>query len=824
MPGLSPKSRARLWILVLAAALAAVAWDTLSRVEHATLAHSLTDHLVPPPAPDPASPTGYAHGQRRLILNDAGADGYHWIMQTQAMFATGEARIRHVDYDNAPAGREVHWASLFRWWLGALAWIDHAITGESIGICVERAALIASPLLLALALPAFGWIVARRFGSGAASLTIATLVGARACYAYFYAGNPDHHGIAILAAFASILGVVAAGAGVVSDGAGSAAASPCPLRAARRWFLFSAVAGGIGLWNSASTQISVLAGIGLGAVGTFLVLRSPPRGAVWRLAPELWRHWGIAGAVTSLVAYAIEYLPADASMRLEVNHPLHALAWLGAGEILCRLGRILAGGPDIARGRELRAAAAALALVAPVPIAVLVGGRDVFVAADKFYSLLSLGFTSEGQSVLFHLQSGTLTKAVIVMCLPALALLPLVVAAIGGTFDPPRRAQLVAALLPALLLLALGISGIRWLGIAVSVVPIAWMLGLQAGGPPWLRRASLAAGLTLAPGLWGLVAFQPEDFTRTEVFRIVERDVAQWLRRRTGADSFIAAAGPGRTSALIYYGGGRGLGTFYWENREGIEHAATLFRTADEAELRALIQSHGVTHLVLPSWDRFEQVVRQVDTRLGTTTAGAEPLVNRIARTKVMPPWLRLLPYPVPRHPRLEGESLLVFEVDLDAPAAGAPNRLAQYLLETGQVAIALRLKPALERQPVHFPALITLARIQQEAGRAADAGATLQRIAEEFPRQPQLSAEDHLRLAGVLARAREGATARSELERGMRALDERQLRKLTPAVLHEMLVLADALGVRFADSALETLARNLVPGSAAARKDSARP
>lgn len=820
MPGLPSPLRARLWILALVAALAALAWDTRARLEHAALAHSLTDQLLPPPANDPASPTGYAHGQRRLILNDAGADGYHWIMQAQTMLGRGEPRIRHVDYDNVPGGREVHWASLFRWWLGALAWIDHAFTGRPIGICVERAALIASPLLLALALPALGWLVARRFGSGAATLTIGTFVGARACFAYFYTGNPDHHGIAILAAFASVLGIVAAGAGAVSDDSAGRATGPCgTLRTARRWFLFSAVGGGIGLWNSASTQISVLAGIGLGAGATFLVLRRPPRGADWRLAPELWRLWGIAGAATSLVAYAIEYLPADASMRLEVNHPLHALAWIGAGEILCRLGRVLAGGPGMDRRHELLGAAVAFVPVALVPVVVLIGGRDVFVAADKFYSLLSLGFTSEGQSVLYHLQSGTLTKAVIVMCLPALALVPLVAAAMRADLAPTRRAQMAAALLPALLLLALGISGIRWLGIAVAVVPVAWMLGLQAGDPPWLRRASLAAALTLAPGLWGLAAFRPADFTRTEVFRIVERDVAQWLRRRTGAEPFVVAAGPGRTSALIYYGGGRGLGTFYWENREGIEHAATLFRTADEMELRGLIQSHGITHLVLPTWDRFEQVVRQVDARLGTANLAAEPVINRIARTKVMPSWLRLLPYPLPRHPMLDGESVLVLEVDHDAPPAAAPNRLAQFLLETGQLTSALRLKPALERQPVFLPSLITLARIQQESGLASEGNTTLARIADEFVRQPQLSAEDHLRLAGVLARARQGGPARAELERGIRALDERQLRRLTPAVLAEMVLLADALAVPYPDAPLRDLARSLAPPALAPKR-----
>lgn len=42
-----------------------------------------------PSAPqlDPASPTGYALGQRRYIMPENGMDSYHWIMQTQRMLA-----------------------------------------------------------------------------------------------------------------------------------------------------------------------------------------------------------------------------------------------------------------------------------------------------------------------------------------------------------------------------------------------------------------------------------------------------------------------------------------------------------------------------------------------------------------------------------------------------------------------------------------------------------------------------------------------------------------------------------------------------------------
>jgi hypothetical protein len=48
-----------------------------------------------------------------------------------------------------------------------------------------------------------------------------------------------------------------------------------------------------------------------------------------------WRAWAVAGGVTALGAYLIEFAPAYLwHWQLSSIHPLYALAWLGAGEIL----------------------------------------------------------------------------------------------------------------------------------------------------------------------------------------------------------------------------------------------------------------------------------------------------------------------------------------------------------------------------------------------------------------------------------------------------------------------------------------------------------
>jgi hypothetical protein len=106
----------RLWMFALAAALAYLTWDTATRIRHVDEISSLYGVTVDAPAIDAASPTGYSLGRRSAFFPGGGLDSLHWVMQTQAMFATGTWRIHEIAYDNAPHGRAVHWASPFRWW------------------------------------------------------------------------------------------------------------------------------------------------------------------------------------------------------------------------------------------------------------------------------------------------------------------------------------------------------------------------------------------------------------------------------------------------------------------------------------------------------------------------------------------------------------------------------------------------------------------------------------------------------------------------------------------------------------------------------------
>ena len=83
----------------------------------------ITDY--PAPRLDASSATGYELGQHDLILPTLGTDGYQWILQTEQAHRDGRLRLHEVAYDNAPEGREAHWAAPLRWWSAGLAAAYH---------------------------------------------------------------------------------------------------------------------------------------------------------------------------------------------------------------------------------------------------------------------------------------------------------------------------------------------------------------------------------------------------------------------------------------------------------------------------------------------------------------------------------------------------------------------------------------------------------------------------------------------------------------------------------------------------------------------------
>ena len=351
------------------------------------------------PAQDPRSATGYQWGQRSQSVS---LDGSHWVMQTQRMLADGDWRVRSVDYDNFPHGREVHWSSSLHWWLGGLSWLWSSVSGCSAGVAVEQVALYANPLAFLLFFALLVPLVWRRFGpvaSGALALGLVTVTPFRELYGFV---DPDHHGLVAACCLCSVLFLVIGGAGWVKAVAvASPGAMPLPVfDSSKRWFIAAGFAGGAGLWISSATQVPVLIGTGLAAlVANGWLARKVPRTAPWRIAPELWRVWGVAGAVASLGFYLLEYFPSHLGLRLEVNHPLYALAWLGGGDLLCRLVRSLAGNDFAKPGRDRLVALAGVTGFLSLPAVILLTKERTFWVADPFVWALHTDYIKEFSSL-----------------------------------------------------------------------------------------------------------------------------------------------------------------------------------------------------------------------------------------------------------------------------------------------------------------------------------------------------------------------------------------------------------------------------------------
>ena len=120
-----------------------------------------------------------------------------------------------------------------------------------------------------------------------------------------------------------------------------------------------------------------LAALTISAAGVLLISPQPSHPAKSQMHPGVWRIWAWAGAGTALLLYALEYAPGPFPPRLEVNHPLYALSWLGIGECLFLLARWKHQDRRLSAPRLLHAALALLAAAA-LPALVLWGPESSY--------------------------------------------------------------------------------------------------------------------------------------------------------------------------------------------------------------------------------------------------------------------------------------------------------------------------------------------------------------------------------------------------------------------------------------------------------------
>lgn len=599
----------------------------------------------------------------RITLDN---DPYYWVSYAREMAATGQFRIRHTDLDNVPFGREVHWNAGFMAWLVACGHVTSWFTGESLYDAIYTGSLYANPVLFILVLAGFGWCVYRRFGIGIAAGFIVLLPALPAVMWDFGYARADHHGMHNTAALGLLLFLLMGGMGWVRSAAASGEAldhaenwMPIPdERTARQCFVVSGLCGAIGLWVGATMQVFILTACGLGILVAIGLTGKAKPSDKFQFQPELLRWWGLAGFCGSILLYGLEYFPSHLGMRLEVNHPVYAFAWLGAAEVLTQLARWRLTG-KFPRGKQGGLLLLALVVAILPGIALLFGPSEWHAWRNEFMRRQH-DFINEFEPFSRSLQNLPFTNI-----LARFGLLPLVVPCAVVMVCLPKipvwiRALVLPGLFASILTGAMMAVQVRWSGLlsislgvlALGVAVLVWHLAL---GWRWPIRATVAAGLVgvlLLPNFGAFGVGFVENLQRARshqldpylAWMIASRDVAFNLKRIAAREDVRVMSGPGQTPALHFFGAIHGTGALYWENIDGVRDAAAFFSDPGDERALRIVRERGITHVVIeqspsmaeqscaifygdPSREQIEQSLAwRLANPLGTVPEWLEPI------------------------------------------------------------------------------------------------------------------------------------------------------------------------------------------------------
>jgi hypothetical protein len=294
-----------------------------------------------------------------------------------------------------------------------------------------------------------------------------------------------------------------------------------------------------------------------------------------------------------------------------------------------------------------------------------------------------------------------------------------------------------------------------------------------------------------------------------EVEALVARDLAHTLTQRSGTPGTVVIAPPALTAALIHFGDLRGVGTTYWENRDGLTAAVRIMGATSTDEALALSERREVRFLILPSWDStLEDLARFAAEDFDKTLAG-------LLRQWLPPRWLRPVPYTLPGIAGLETRAVMIFEVVEPQDNATALARLAEYFLEMGQPQLAAPVATALRQAfPNDLSALASRLHVEMAQRDSAAVNATLADIQAQLALKADeiLPWERRVSLALALVQARQPSLARPLLDFALETADEDHLRSLTTGALYRMLAVAKATGGTWPDESLRQEALSLLP------------
>ena len=595
-----------------------------------------------------SAPAPWRHS--RLFVDP---DSYAWLAYARDLRASPHFRVRWTHMDNAPYGRPVHWSQLPIW---SLCTIATAL--ESVGIpapdSLEIAGRILLPLLGFFFFSALWIFFRRRISPGLAALVV--LSATASLFWDFHPLRPDHHGFHLAAVAAFALPLLFSSFGFAP-----------PTRRNRLPFVVSGFFGGIALWFGATVFYFVLVATALASALALLPRRTASDSPH---DPVVWRLWGLSGFVSSIAFWLLEYAPRHFSMRLEANHPLYALSFLGIGECLCLLARFRHAPATRLSPAFLVHAVLALAAAAALPCLVLFGPVDWYIPRSAPMLRLHARHIIEFLSLRAYCIQSSQSFVLHLVCplLPALAALPLISRPLtrGQLFALPffcfflglflwqNRWEPFATLASYLLV----VSAVRF-----SPVPTSFRKPRRQarGFRQWVFRFAVpsACALQIILMLWGHLASLAATLRGTHTdpswhrafqYRALATQFAHALQDPAvtptpNAAAPVILAPNGLAPYFYYYARIPAVSSFYWENLPGNVDAATAFGDPSPAapDALAVVNRRHVSHLFMIEgaqdailFDHLRSGIystSHVVRTLGGTLAGAIP-------NTPLPPWL----------------------------------------------------------------------------------------------------------------------------------------------------------------------------------------
>lgn len=670
----------------LSLALAA-AWVVLDAylVDTITLRHcEVYDRGIPPESRMP------------VYLSEIAFDGYVWNRHAEKLGENGQWRLRWTDFDNAPKGREVHWNSAFAWYLRGLGEAYRANTGESLRNSIFRMSIWANPILLLFAVGIFSSLSARRFGPLCGAVLALGMVTVPRFYEGFLPAYPDHHGIISLALLGLVFGIAWAGAGWVKRPGDPDFAAPASLGQARHGMIFSAVSGAAGIWFSALSTSIVLGTIGVAALLSALFMRGKPRTESCVFHPGLWKLWAKWGSGAALFFYLLEYFPNHLSMRMEVNHPLYALAWLGGGWIISILSGWMLAEKSAAYSFPGTKLIAPLLACSVLPAVIVFGGPEIFVPMDPFMARFWENI-AELLSLAKYIELTGSSWKMAIGWFPIFLLGAIVLLVLRGP-GQGTKAVLVSLCVPLLPLSGLHLYQTRWelllgpvyIALAAIVIPQAWRI------LPRVRWVRLTAAALLLGFAW--IFIQPTARARFidnwsqyrtgetiisagQALALLHRQMARSIIESAGGKPVVLLSSPNSSSILSAMGGFRTVGTLYWENVDGLKSAARALNAQSDEAAMEFMRKQGITHISLMTWENFIEAYFNV---LYPTPVEGRSVMKSFAKRALfdhaIPFWAQPLIFPPNDLSQGLNQQVLMLRVAPEQTLAEAKFHLARYL------------------------------------------------------------------------------------------------------------------------------------------------